>query len=57
MITICAYCKRQRINGAWFESLPIAPDVLISHGTCPECYAREMRAAGFTEEEIAEDLI
>jgi hypothetical protein len=49
MIVVCSYCKRQRINDTWIDSTPI-------HGICDSCYKREMLAAGFTMEEIDEDL-
>jgi hypothetical protein len=56
MIVVCSYCKRQRINDTWIDSTPIPFGLLVSHGICDSCYKREMLAAGFTEEEINEDL-
>lgn len=51
----CCRCHRQRVNGIWVENT-IPAGAMISHGLCPEDFAKQMREAGVTEEEIAADL-
>jgi len=43
------------VNGVWTENT-IPAGAKISHGLCPEDFAKQMREAGATEEEIAADL-
>lgn len=44
---VCAWCERVRTTaGDWRTAAPDEPEYPdATHGICPECLAREMRAA------------
>lgn len=36
--TMCAWCKRLRVEGEWVEGEP-SPEIMVSHGICDSCGA------------------
>jgi phosphoserine phosphatase RsbU/P len=47
LIPICSYCKKARNDSAYWQRLDDflleQPDLPLSHGICPECYATTVR--------------
>jgi sigma-B regulation protein RsbU (phosphoserine phosphatase) len=47
LIPICSYCKKARNDSAYWQRLDEflleQPDLPLSHGICPECYATTVR--------------
>ena len=40
LTTICCHCRRVRIDEGRWELRYLPKDRLVSHGICPECFAR-----------------
>lgn len=36
LVTVCCHCHRVQEDGHW-QSRPVPPDRLLSHGICREC--------------------
>ena len=50
---VCSYCK-EIYNEKYSKNLE--DDGMLSHGACEPCFKAEMRAMGFSEEEITISL-
>lgn len=37
LLTVCAWCKRHKVNGYWIKDAVFHPSVQVTHGICPDC--------------------
>jgi hypothetical protein len=43
LVTMCAWCRRIRQDGAWVFAPTAPPQVGTTHGICDDCLRREFR--------------